>query len=194
MKKYQIIYADPPWSYKDKRTRPIKNSPGGAGGAEKWYKTMDIEDIKNFKISNISDDNCMLFLWATAPLLPEAFEVIKAWGFEYKTVGFVWVKMKKDKTREREGMGYYTMSNAEFVLIGLKGKYWRNKFGVRQILFAPKTKHSAKPPEIRNRIVEFCGDLPRIELFARKEETLFPLKDWNGWDVWGNEVDSDIEL
>ena len=185
-KKYQIILCDPPWSYKDKRTKPIKNSPGGAGGAEKWYKTMSVSDICALKVSEIAEENCMLFLWATPPLLPEAFEVLKSWGFIYKTVGFVWVKMTNDGKKDREGMGYYTMSNAELVLIGLRGRYWRNKFGVRQILFAPKTEHSKKPNEIRKRIIELCGDLPRIELFAREKT--------EGWDVWGNEVESDIDL
>jgi len=153
---------------------------------------MSIDAICKLGVSEISDNNCMLFLWATAPMLQEALIVIKSWGFKYKTVGFVWVKMTNDGKKDREGMGYYTMSNAEFVLIGLKGKYWRNKFGVRQILFAPKTEHSKKPNEIRKRIIDLCGDLPRIELFARKENGLF--NELQGWDIFGNEVESDIDF
>jgi site-specific DNA-methyltransferase (adenine-specific) len=111
----------------------------------------------------------------------EAEKVIKAWGFDYKTFGFVWVKMTNNMSKVRgDGIGNYTIQNAEYCLIGLKGKYWRNKTGVKQILLAPKQEHSKKPSEARERILELCGDLPRIELFARQHA--------DGWDCWGNEV------
>lgn len=179
-KKYNIIYADPPWQYGDKRTGKGKNNPNGAGGAEKHYKTMRTEDICNLPIKNIADDNCMLFMWTTSPMMFEAEKVIKAWGFDYKTFGFVWVKMTNDMSKVRgDGIGNYTIQNAEYCLIGLRGKYWRNKTGVKQILLDPKQEHSKKPSEARERILELCGDLPRIELFARQHA--------DGWDCWGNE-------
>ena len=180
-KKYNIVYADPPWQYGDKRTGKGKNNPNGAGGAEKHYKTMRTEDICNLPIKDVADDNCMLFMWTTSPMMFEAEQVIKAWGFDYKTFGFVWVKMTNDMSKVRgDGIGNYTIQNAEYCLIGLKGKYWRNKTGVKQILLAPKQEHSKKPNEARERILELCGDLPRIELFARQHA--------DGWDCWGNEV------
>ena len=186
-KKYNIIYADPPWQYGDKRTGKGKNNPNGAGGAEKHYKTMRTEDICNLPIKDIADDNCMLFMWTTSPMMFEAEKVIKAWGFDYKTFGFVWVKMTNDMSKVRgDGIGNYTIQNAEYCLIGLKGKYWRNKTGVKQILLAPKQEHSKKPNETRERILELCGDLPRIELFARQYS--------DGWDCWGNEAPENENL
>ena len=95
-KKYNIIYADPPWQYGDKRTGKGKNNPHGAGGAEKHYSTMQTIEICNLPIKNIVAEDCMLFMWATAPMIFEAEKVIKAWGFDYKTFGFVWVKMTND--------------------------------------------------------------------------------------------------
>lgn len=181
-KKYNIIYADPPWSYGDKRTGKGKNNPNGAGGAEKHYRTMNTQDICDLPVKNIAADNCMLVMWTTAPMIFEAKKVIDAWGFDYKTFGLVWVKMTNDMSKVRgDGIGNYTVQNAEYCLIALKGKYWRNKTGIKQILLAPKQEHSKKPDEERERIVELLGDLPRIELFARQHA--------DGWDCWGNETD-----
>lgn len=187
VKKYQIIYADPPWQYGDKRNTPCKNNPSGAGGACKHYKTMSIEELKKLPIAELADDNCVICMWATAPFMKEAIELIGAWGFQYRTFLFVWVKMTNDMLRVRgDGIGLYTLNNAEFVLLGRKGKYWRESTKEKQILLAPKTEHSKKPEEIRKRIERLFGDLPRIELFARQKT--------EGWDVWGNEVASDITL
>jgi N6-adenosine-specific RNA methylase IME4 len=141
---------------------------------------MALEDICAMPVKDITDDSCMLFLWCTSSLLDYGFEVIKHWGFTYKTMGFVWVKMTKDYSKPYSGMGHYTNQNAEFCLLGLKGKYWRNARNIKQIIQMPRDKHSKKPIEIRERIVNLCGDLPRIELFAREKI--------KGWDCWGNEV------
>jgi len=186
-KKYNIIYADPPWRYNDKRKTSGKNNPTGAGGAEKHYNTMSFEELSELKIQDIADENCMLFMWATSPQLPTAIKLIKSWGFKYKTVSFTWVKMKNDMSEPRgDGIGSYTLSNSEYVLVALKGKYWRKDATARQILLHPKLSHSEKPNEIRKRIVKMLGDLPRIELFARQKV--------KGWDTWGNEIESDIKL
>lgn len=189
MKKYSIIYADPPWSYNDKRTGAGKNNPNGAGGALKHYSTMtrgDFDKMANW-VREISDKDSILFLWATAPMLEEATWLINQWGFDYKTVGFVWVKMKNDMSAPRgDGIGNYTLNNAEFCLIGRKGKYWRKSAIPKQIVLAPKEEHSKKPDEVRKRIVELMGELPRIELFAREKT--------EGWDVWGNEVENDVDF
>lgn len=172
-KKYDIIYADPPWSYKDKAL-------SGERGACCKYDVMTIEDILNLPIKNIEANNCILFMWVTMPFLKDCFKVIKSWGFNYKTCGFCWVKKTKNG-KNHLGMGHYTRGNAELCLIGIKGK--KMKFKTRslsQIVESKIREHSRKPDEVRDKIVELCGDIPRIELFARQYA--------DGWDCWGNEV------
>ena len=178
--KYNIIYADPAWSYNDKRSGSGYKNPNGAGGANKHYKTMSLAEICSLSVKDIADDNCMLFLWCTSSLLDCGFEVMKHWNFQFKTMAFVWVKMTKDFSKPYSGMGHYTNQNAEFCLLGLKGKYWREAKNVKQIIQQPRSIHSKKPDCIRDRIVNLCGDLPRIELFARDTTP--------GWDVWGDQV------
>lgn len=177
MKKYQIIYADPPWAY--------RNMGNIQATANSHYQTMTNKDICELPVGGVSDDNCILFLWATFPKIQEALDVIKAWGFEYKTVGFVWIKKNKNLTNFF-GVGWYTKSNAEVCLIGVKGKAPKISNSISQIIETVRERHSQKPNEVRKKIIQFCGDIPRIELFAREKT--------EGWDVWGNEVESDITL
>jgi|TARA_Y100000310_G_C20624712_1_gene785217 site-specific DNA-methyltransferase (adenine-specific) len=191
MKKYQIIYADPPWKYR--LGKSMGTNFQGAADAE--YKTMSMEDICKLKVSEITDKDCILFLWVTFPQLKEGLKVIEAWGFEYKTIGFNWIKQNRDKS-PFFGIGYYTKSNGEICLLATKGnphKFVKDN-SISQIVMTYKTKHSQKPPVVRKKIVQLLGDRPRLEMFARKEDTLFEHKDWKGWDVWGNEVESDIKL
>lgn len=177
-KKYSIIYADPPWQYNDKMK--MKGVHGMIRGADSFYQTMSLQDIKDLPINNIASDNAILFMWITMPLLDKAFEVIEAWGFKYKTCGFCWVKRTK-QGKIHLGMGHYTRGNAELCLIAIKDK--KPKFLTRslsQIVESQIEQHSKKPDVIRDKIVKLCGDLPRIELFARQYA--------DGWDCWGNEV------
>jgi N6-adenosine-specific RNA methylase IME4 len=178
MKKYNIIYADPAWSYNDKALN--------RGGAERHYKTMTLDDIKNLPVNSIADDNCVLFLWVTFPKLQAGLDVINAWGFTYKTLAFNWVKKNKIANSLFWGMGRWTRSNPEICLLAVKGKPKRVGKGVHSVVEYKIMKHSKKPPIIRDKIVELCGDLPRVELFARDKA--------DGWDSWGNEIDSDIVL
>lgn len=175
-KKYEIIYADPPWEYSSD-----PNSKRGIWGlADQRYNTMSIDDLKNLPVKNITDKNCILFMWATFPNLQQALDLIKSWGFEFKTVAFVWEKLSKtNNTPKKYGLGWYTRSNCEIVMLGRKGKFDRQSAAVQQIIKSTITKHSQKPNEVRNRILKLCGDLPRIELFARTKV--------HGWDVWGND-------
>lgn len=173
-KKYQIIYADPPWAY-----LWGKGKDGGNFAPEKHYPTMSTEEICKLNIRRIADKNCALLMWATMPCLPDAIAVMKAWGFKYKTCAFVWVKTKKDGS-PLAGMGSYTKSNAEICLLGMRGHIKSEDKTVRQILMHPRLGHSVKPPVIREKIVQLFGDRPKIELFARQYV--------NGWDNWGNEV------
>jgi N6-adenosine-specific RNA methylase IME4 len=172
MTKYKIIYADPPWHYNFSKSN--KRSPNNK------YKTMDLEDIKSLPINDIADKDCILFMWATYPKLLDALEVIKAWSFIYKTVGFVWVKQNKKNNSLFTGLGYYTRANSEICLIATKGHPKRISKSVHQIVQSRIREHSRKPDEVRDKIIQLCGDLPLIELFARQ--------DINGWDTFGNEI------
>lgn len=181
MKKYSIIYADPPWSYN------AASSKGTSRGvAERYYPVMKSNDIGKLDVP--ARDDSVLFMWATYPHLPDALEVMRAWGFEFKTVAFTWVKIYPKSKNLSMGLGFWTRSNAEVVLLGTKGKKYPRRInaGVQQVIIEPKREHSRKPDCVRERIVQLMGDLPRIELFAREKT--------EGWDVWGNEVKSDIEL
>lgn len=179
MKKYNIIYADPPWSYNDKRKCSL-------GGCENHYNTMKLSDIQSLPIQDICEDNCALFLWVTFPLLKEGIATLESWGFKYKTVAFNWIKTNKNDGKPFFGIGYYTKSNAEICLLGIKGKMKPISNKVSSIVIYKRQEHSKKPDIIRNKIVELFGDIPRVELFARNETI--------GWDVFGNEVENSIEI
>jgi len=193
VKKYQIIYADPPWKYKQGKSMGTNFQ----GACDVKYPTMSIENICKLKVNNIADEDCILFLWATFPQLKEALQLIKAWGFEYKTIAFNWIKQNKNGS-PFFGIGYYTKSNGEICLLATKGnphKFVKDN-SISQVIFTEKTKHSEKPEIVRDKIVQLLGDRPRIELFARPnpQNTIFGTNTFDGWDVWGNEVESDIDL
>jgi len=173
-RKYNIIYADPAWHFKTYSNKGQKRS------ALRHYDTMDIDNIYDLPVKSICDDDCILFLWVIDSMLPQALEVIKRWGFKYKTVAFTWVKQNKKSEGYFTGMGYYTRCNPEQCLLATKGKIKRLSKSVRQLIVSKLEDHSKKPDSVRDRITELCGDLPRIELFARQRV--------KGWDCWGNEV------
>ncbi len=154
-KKYNIIYADPPWHYKDKRKNPLTDRPKKYGGIV--YPTMTTKEIMRLNVDLITDDNCMLFIWATFPNLQEVFEVIKAWGFEYKTLAFSWIKTNKKDGKPFFGIGYYTKSNCEVCLLAVKGKPIKVSNKVSSVIISPINGHSRKPDEVREKIVELCG-------------------------------------
>lgn len=179
-KKYEVIYADPPWSYRDKAL-------AGHRGACCKYAVMNTEDmIKAFPINEIAADNCVLFMWVTMPKLNECFELIEAWGFTYKTCAFTWIKLNKKSDTLFWGMGRWTRANAELCLLATKGAPKRASASVHSVVLSKIEEHSKKPVEVRQRIVELCGDVPRIELFARQAAA--------GWDCWGNEAPDDQQL
>lgn len=186
-KKYQIIYADPPWAFKNYDNKTAARWVGNK------YPVQSKEWLENLNVKDLADDNCILFIWVTMPKLNEAFDLIKAWGFEYKTTAFTWVKRNKKSDSWFWGMGRWTRSNAELCLLASKGNPKRISARVHQIIDSPIEEHSKKPDIVRDKIIELVGDLPRIELFARKRENLFG-SNLEGWDVWGNEVESDINL
>lgn len=142
---------------------------------------MNVDDICNLQVSDITDKNSILFLWCTWPTIEDGFKVISSWGFKYKTCAFTWVKTNRKSDSLFWGMGYWTRSNTEIVLLATKGSPKRQKANIHQVITAPIGEHSKKPDIVRNKIVELCGNLPRIELFGRRRV--------EGWDVWGNQVD-----
>lgn len=173
-RKYNIIYAAPPWKYNTWRD--------GEGTAEKHYPTMKVEEIVNMKdtIKKISEKDCILFLWVTFPCLLDGIRVIKEWGFRYKTCGFNWIKRNKVSDTWFFGLGYWTRANSEICLLATKGTIKRKSNKVSQVVDTHIEEHSKKPAIVRDKIIELVGDLPRIELFARQTA--------DGWDSWGDEV------
>jgi N6-adenosine-specific RNA methylase IME4 len=173
-RKYGAILADPPWPFET-----YSELGKGGGSVDNHYPTMTHAEIEALPVEALAADDCALFLWATMPQLPEALQVIAAWGFTYKTASFVWVKLTRDDERPAIGMGYWTRSNAEVCLLATRGNPHRLNADVHQIVQAPRMEHSRKPEEVAARIERLvCG--PYIELFARTQR--------QGWDVWGNQA------
>ena len=170
-KKFNIIYADPAWDYWE----------GGEKNQSLHYKTMTIDEICSLPVKNISDDNCILFLWVTYPILFNAVRVIESWGFKYSTCGFVWVKRNKNTDGWFFGNGAWTRANSELCLIATKGSIVRMNASISQVLDDRIMEHSQKPIRVRKLITELVGELPRIELFSR-------CKDQDGWFNWGNKI------
>ena len=167
-KKYQVIYADPPWRYDFSKSDSRK--------IENQYPTMGIEEICNMKIP--ADDNAVLYLWATAPKLEEALMVMKAWGFKYRSQA-IWFK-------EKIGMGYWFRNQHELLLVGVKGKFSPPSASMRigSVIKEKRGIHSKKPDCVRNHIAFWYPNANRLELFARNN--------YSGWDVWGNEVQPSV--
>ena len=185
-KKYNIIYADPPWQFKyqSKKRTDGTSDDLNIRDPQKEYPCMTIDDIYNMPVNEIADDNSILFLWVTYPLLKEGIKTMEEWGFTYKTCGFSWIKKNKKSDSLFWGLGYWTRANNEICLLGTKGKPKRVSKGVHQVVMSKIQKHSQKPDIVKDRIVELCGDVPRIELFARQRT--------KGWDVWGNDVSEEV--
>ena len=173
-KKYNVIYADPPWTFKTYSDKGKDRSP------ENHYNVISLKDICNLPISKIANDDSVLLMWVVDPLLYKAFEVINAWGFKYKTVGFTWAKTNKKSMGFFTGLGYWTRGNPEMCLLATKGKPKRISKSVPQLVVEQRREHSRKPDIMYNHI-ENLLEGPYIELFARTQRS--------GWDSWGNEVD-----
>jgi N6-adenosine-specific RNA methylase IME4 len=171
--KFPVIYADPPWEFK------VYSGKGKQRSAERYYDTSSVEAIKALPIGKLAAKDCVLCMWAVSPELPGALEVIKAWGFEYKTIGFGWVKQNRGGEGLFTGMGYWTRANLECCLLASRGAPMRLAMDVHQVVTAPIGEHSAKPQEVRSRIQRLLAG-PYLELFAREATP--------GWTSWGNEL------
>jgi N6-adenosine-specific RNA methylase IME4 len=203
---YQIIYADPAWSYRN----------GGRGATDSHYGTTSLVDIAALPVRRVAARDAVLFIWVTWPFLRDSFAVIDAWGFEYLTCAFVWVKYHEESGKRCVGGGFWTRANTEFCLLCTRGKSPPRRVdkGVRQlietgpeelvslpddVLLAPRQEHSAKPSEARKRIKRLMGGGPSaIELFARckgDDGLVIPGgRVADGFDQWGNECDADVYM
>lgn len=177
---YEIILADPPWEYK------TWSKAGQKRTASSHYPVMKVADICALPVKTLAAKDCTLFMWATWPNMQDSLRVIEAWGFTYKTCAFVWIKQLRSGWGLHMGMGNWTRANTEMCLLATRGHPKRIDKGVRQTVLSPLRKHSQKPDEVHEKIVQLMGDLSRVELFARRP--------YDGWSVWGNEVVSDLEL
>jgi len=146
-----------------------------------------MDEIRALPIKELADKNCVMFMWCTFPYLEDQIKLFKHWGFKYRTLGFSWIKTNKKNGQPFFGVGYYAKSNCEVCLMGIKGKMKPISNKVSSVIIAPRREHSRKPDEVREKIVQLFGDLPRLEMFARKKEN-------DGWDYYGNEIISDIIL
>jgi len=196
-KKYNIILADPPWD----TGYVVGGEFAGTvkGGKELPYPTMTDDEIMALPVMGIAAPDAMLFMWFIDSRLPKCVEIMAAWGFNYKGIAFVWNKTTKNGNgKVRTTLTPYTRRSCELVLLGTKGKVRdmvANHYVLQYIGMPSITRlHSAKPPIVREKIVQLMGDLPRIELFARRPEPTLFGDTMAGWDVWGNEMSSDIEL
>lgn len=175
-KRFSVIYADPPWEFK------VYSGKGKQRSAERHYDTTGLDDIAALPVEALAAPDCALFLWAVMPELPGALEIIKAWGFTYKTAGFTWAKQNRSGDGWFTGMGYWTRANAELCLLATRGSPQRLAMDVPQLIVAPVREHSRKPDEAPPRIERLLAG-PYLELFARGERP--------GWTVWGNEIERD---
>ena len=182
-KKYNIIYADPPWHYGSKSA--VNNTTGSAiKPLSDHYRTMSLQELKNMPIKNMTKDDAACFMWVTDSHIDEALEVLRSWGFAYKTIAFNWVKTTS-KGNYCKNVAPWTMKSSEICLLGIKGRMTKYKQAnnIESLVISQRTQHSQKPNEVRKRIEDLFGDLPRIELFARQKT--------DGWDVWGDEIIDD---
>lgn len=181
MSKYKLIYCDPPWQFSNKKTGGSMKS-----SAQSKYDTMSIEQMKQMDIASICDDDCVLIMWWVGSMPQEAIDLVNAWGFTIKNMnGFVWNKLTKNRL-PFFGMGFWTRAGSESAIIATRGKPKRASGGVRAVGTAVTTRHSEKPQLFRDKCVELCGDVPRLEMFSRGQ--------FEGWEVFGNQCGETITI
>jgi N6-adenosine-specific RNA methylase IME4 len=179
-KKYGLIYADPPWAFETFSTN------GHGRSADAHYDCMTLDGIQALPVPDVAERNSVLLLWARDPMIPAALDLIKAWGFEFKTIGFYWAKLNKgapglciSPDDFFTGMGYWTRGNVEQCLLATRGKPARKSKGVRKLVISRRREHSRKPDEIHG-YIENLVDGPYLELFSRANR--------EGWDSWGEQT------
>ncbi len=179
-KRYKAIHMDPPWRFRN------FSEKGEGRNATSHYDCLSPEAMKALPLDNLADKNCALFLWTTDPFLPVAMDMIRAWGFSYKTVGFYWAKTNRtadpSSLTEKDffcGLGYWTRANVEQCLLATRGSPQRLAKDVRRLIISPRREHSRKPDEVYARI-ERLTEGPYLDMFARESRV--------NWDCWGNQA------
>ena len=180
MAKYSIIYADPCWDYNGATQHTDGDFKEGKSAID-HYKTLKLPELKKMNVANLCEKDCLLFMWSSSPHLDQAIDLMKAWGFQYKTIAFVWDKQKTNP-------GYYTLSSIEICIVGKRGKIPspRGQRNIRQFISELRTQHSKKPDGVRERIGQMFPTQKKLEMFARQK--------CDGWDVFGNEVENSITI
>ena len=185
--KYDVIMADPPWHFKNYSADEPGKIHNRERGANKHYPTMLTSDIGNLPIAELAAENAVLFMWACWPLLEDAIQVMKDWGFEYKTLAWVWVKSNPTGFGHFMGQGYYTRSNSEPCLLATRGRSPKpaNR-SILSVIYSPVLEHSRKPGDQYRKIEALYPDANYLELFARRKR--------RGWASWGNQVECDVSI
>jgi N6-adenosine-specific RNA methylase IME4 len=184
---YQVILADPPWYFRNYSAQDPHEVHNRGRGQQRHYPTMTTEEICALPVAKLVDDNAVLFLWSCWPILPDSLKVIEAWGFEYKSLAWAWIKSNPTGFGFHIGMGYFTRANSEPCLFATRGSLPKpaNR-GILSLIYAPVMAHSRKPDDQYRKIEALYPGKRYLELFARRP--------WPGWDRWGNEVRSTIAL
>lgn len=192
------ILIDPPWRFETWSAKgrgrcpdgPVTRNEQRQNRPERHYSTMTFDDIMSLPVAGLAANNCVLFLWVVDPMIPRALQLGAHWGFTFKTVGFYWIKERRNKGENNRrphvksrpfpmGTGYWTRANPEMCLLFTRGKPKRLSAGVEKLIMSPRREHSRKPDEIYSRIEALVGG-PYLEMFARQQ--------WPGWQTWGNET------
>ena len=178
---FDLVYSDPAWHFK------TRSSKGEGRSAKKHYKVMTLDEIKRLPLPDITERNSVMLMWAIDPMLDVAFDVLKYWGFKFKTVGFYWVKQNIKSPTYFTGLGYYTRANPEICLLATRGKGLKRKSkSVKRLIVSPRQRHSQKPDIAYERIEELFGDVSRLEMFSRSRRI--------GWEAWGNEIEDSFQM
>jgi len=170
--KYRTIVADPPWEQKNMNKWKRRENTNSSLP----YSTMSINEIKALPVQDLTEEDCMCYIWTTNQFLPQTFEVLKDWGFKYLST-ITWVKPS--------GVGAWFVNRTQHIVVGYKGKLKMNKRFKPTVIFANPLRHSEKP-KVFHELFEEVSYSPRLEMFARRKRV--------GWDIWGNELENDVEL
>lgn len=186
---YRVILADPPWHFNNYSADNPGELREDGRGANKHYATMSLEDIKRLPVADIAARDSVLLIWGVWALLPECLQVIEAWGFKFKTLAWIWLKMNKSGIGIFRGLGYWTRQNSEYCLLATRGQaVKRVDKGVGAFILSPLGDHSVKPNAQYDKIDRLFGDVSKAELFARRRPPA------DNWSVWGNESAYDFVL
>lgn len=178
---FDVILADPPWKFRTWSPKGNGRSP------DRHYPTLTLDELQALDVGSLAGDNAALFLWATWPnLFRDIPGLLTAWGFEYRSLAFIWIKANRGGAGFFTGLGYYTRANSEPCLLAIRGKMPVSNHGIHQVIYSPVGRHSEKPPESYDRIERLYPGRRYVELFARKRRA--------GWAAWGNEIDSDLVI